>query len=141
MKNIVKVKPRANGPLFEFELENNRINIISFTVQKELGEETGWKNEGATGKIVERAKYLQGNKEHYIKGKVYKNPSVMNNIQSIFNNSDDKLRSMRKVIELFEGYNCVGSTRVEIEVDNDQMNLEEFINKYFKENNNIKIQY
>ncbi len=132
MKNIVKIKPKRKNYLITLEQDDKNISVKEFMISKDIGDETGWKNDGSINKIVERTNYLQTNKFIYEKNRTYNHETVLNKLNILVNDSDDKLKSMRKMIEIFDGYNCVGSTRVEVIIDNKQMNLKEYVDKYLK---------
>lgn len=135
MRNLIKLKPsRKTKQLATLFLIDGKIEIIDFRISKKIGEEINWQNGNNKTKIFNRSKMLQTNKFTYEQNKTYSYKDVTDNLNKMINNSDNKLKALRQVIEIFEGFNCVGnsSVRVEIVEDNKQINLKEFVEEYLK---------
>lgn len=126
MNYLIRIKPKGNSQLLTFTYNNNKIKIINYSLPKLSGEELGWINAGNKKKIQERFKYLQFNVYVYKKNVEYSHKSVIKNLESIINESDDKTWAFRKVIDIVSGSNTTGTHNVKIELSK-TTNLSEFL--------------
>lgn len=126
MNNIVRIKPKGDSQLLAFTYCDNKIKILNYSLPKLEGEESGWIRAGNKNKIQERFKYLQFNVYVYQKNVEYSHKSVIKNLESIINESDNKIAAFRKVIDIVSGSNATGSHNIKVEI-NKITNLSEFL--------------
>lgn len=130
MKSVDLMK-KGESQIKAYIDEKNNIHFTEFLIGKPIGKETGWVNAGNNKKIRERFQYLEANRYHYEPGQFSSYKSVNQKLSDIVNNSENKHSSMRRVIEIVNGYNTVGSSRIIMKLNGKELTLDDFSKKAF----------